>query len=595
MMKLSDYVARFVAKIGIRHVFAVSGGASLHLIHSLAETPGTGFVCPQHEQGGAMAADAYARVTGKPGAALSTSGPGATNLITGVCSSYYDSVPVLYLTGQVSTFRLRGDTGVRQLGFQETDVVDMFKPVTKYAVQLRDPQRIRFELEKALHLACSGRPGPVLVDIPDNLQREKINPDALEGFVPPREPASAGPTADQVRRCVDLIRGARRPVLIAGWGIELSGATPDFHRLAAQLGMPIAPTWALRHAVPADDPLLIGAFGTHGTRYGNFAVQNADLILSVGARLDTREAGSPLNWFAREAKRIVVDVDPAELGKFKTLGLDTDLLCASDSGQFLRALSSAWGGRPAGDWADWKAKIASWKKLWPICTEDYRREKDVNPYVFVETLSREAREGDTFILDTGCALAWMMQAFDFKKGQRLYHAFNNTPMGYALPGAIGASIALGGAPVWCVTGDGSLQMNIQELATVLRHRLPLKIVLINNQGYSMIQQTQDQWLGSKYLASSVEGGLAFPDFVKVAQAYGFRTVDIRTNAELPAKIRETAQAREPVFCNVNIRPDHRVIPQVKFGKPLEEPDPPLPREEFLANMIVKPLEPPAGR
>lgn len=590
-VKLSDYVARFLAQRGIEHVFAISGGASLHLIHSVADTPGTTFICPQHEQAGAMAADAWARVTGKPGAAMSTSGPGATNMITGVCSSYYDSVPVLYITGQVSAFRLRGDTGVRQLGFQETDVVDMFRPVTKYAVQILDPKRIRYELEKAAHIACSGRPGPVLIDIPDNFQREQIDPATLEGFVPPPETPPAALAVDRLRSVLELIQAAERPVLIAGWGIGLAHAEADFETLSRRLGIPIAPTWAMRHAVPAEDPLLIGAFGTHGTRYGNFAVQNADLILSIGARLDTREAGSPLKWFAREAKKIVVDVDDKELGKFKTFGMDADLLFEADAGSFIRGLLSVSGSSKTRDFGPWVRKIGEWKKQWPICLPEYRKEKDVNPYVFVESLSKECTEGETLILDTGCALAWTMQAFEFKRKQRLFHAFNNTPMGYALPGAIGASFALNRGRVVCVTGDGSLQMNIQELATVLRHNLPIKIFLINNLGYSMIQQTQDQWLGSKYLASSVEGGLAFPDFVKVAQAYGFRTVDITANAELPAKVRETMQAPGPVFCNVNIRPDHRVIPQVKYGKPLEEPDPPLPREEFLRNMIVKPLDP----
>ena len=589
VIKLSDYVARFLARQGIRHVFAISGGASLHLIHSVAETPGTGFVCPQHEQAGAMAADAWARVTGKLGAALSTSGPGATNMLTGVCSSFYDSVPVLYITGQVSAFRLKGETGVRQLGFQETDVVSMFRPVTKYAVQVSDPRRIRYELEKAAFLACTGRPGPVVVDIPDNFQREMIDPEGLEAFVPPADAAPRDVADAQVRRCMELLEGASRPVLIAGWGIRLAHAGADFALLSDRLGIPIAPTWAMLDTMPADHPLLIGAFGTHGTRYGNFAVQNADLILSIGARLDTREAGSPLSWFAREARKIVVDVDPSELGKLKKFGMETDLLVTSDAGAFIRALLPAAQRMAHRDLSSWKARIDRWKRDFPICPPEYYQDRDVNPYVFVKTLAREAREGDTFLLDTGCALAWMMQAFDFKKGQRLFHAFNNTPMGYALPGAIGASFALGGAPVICVTGDGALQMNIQELATVMRHKLPIKIVLINNQGYSMIQQTQDQWLGSKYLASSVEGGLAFPDFVKVAQAYGFRTVDISTNAELEPKLRDALRGEGPVFCNVNIRPDRRVIPQVKFGRPIEDSDPLLDRDVFLSNMIVKPV------
>lgn len=587
-MKLSDYVAHFLAQQGVRHVFAVTGGASLHLIDSIARTSGIDYVCPQHEQAGAMAADAYARATGNLGVALATSGPGATNLITGIACSYFDSVPVLYLTGQVTTFRLKGDTGVRQMGFQETDIVDICRTITKYAVMVLDPRKIRYELEKACYIAKADRPGPVLVDIPDDLQRMDINVGDLEPFEPGQMALRPTPSEQDINRVVECLQQATRPVLIAGWGIRLAKAEAEAKRLVEQFGIPVLPTWAALDTFPSDHPLVIGAFGTHGTRYGNYAVQNSDLVLAIGARLDTREAGSPYADFARAAKKIVVDIDPAELNKFLKFGMRVDLLIHADAGEFLRALARRLAGVPGPDRSNWLRQIARWRKKYPICAPHYYQEWDVNPYVFIQQLSEAAQPGELFTLDTGCALAWTCQAFQVKEGQRLFHAFNTTAMGYALPAAIGVSFAHDRGSVTCITGDGSLQMNIQELATVVRHNLPIKIFLINNHGYSMVQQTQEQWLNGRYEATTVESGLAFPDFVKVAEAYGFRTVSIERNAEVRDRIRETYAYKGPVFCNLELRPEHRVIPQVKFGRPIEDGEPLLERAEFFENMIVDP-------
>ncbi|VTR93881.1 acetolactate synthase : Uncharacterized protein OS=uncultured bacterium GN=ACD_32C00113G0025 PE=3 SV=1: TPP_enzyme_N: TPP_enzyme_M: TPP_enzyme_C [Gemmata massiliana] len=586
-MKLSDYVAAFLAEQGIRHVFAVSGGAALHLIHSVADTPGLTYVCPMHEQAGAMAADAYARVTNKLGAAVATSGPGATNLLTGVCCAYYDSVPVLFITGQVSTFRNKGDTGVRQIGFQETDSVDLFRSVTKYVVRVDQPECIRYELEKACHLATSGRPGPVLVDIPDNVQRAQIDPETLDGYVLPLPATPVTTTADQIAHCLELVRGAERPVLVLGWGVHLAGAGALALEVAERLGLPIAPTWAIADAVPHDHPLHIGTFGTHGTRHANFAVQNADLILSVGSRLDTKATGTPPATFARGAKKVVVDIDPCELNKFARYDLHIDLPIASDAGAFLRALNTAPSRPPVSAWLE---RIADWKSRYPVCPDEYYSESEVNPYVFAKTLSRHLGEGEQIFLDTGCTLAWVMQAFEFKRGQRLFHDWNNTAMGWAVPACVGASLALDRRPVVCVTGDGSLQMNIQELATVVRHKLPVKIFLLNNHGHGMIQQTQEQWLGSKYHASSVEGGLTDPDYLAVARAYGFPVHNLTRAADVSDRIAAVLAADGPQFCNVEIPAHHRVLPQVKFGRPNEDTEPLLPRDEFLSNMIVKAMD-----
>jgi acetolactate synthase-1/2/3 large subunit len=588
-MKLSDVVAAFLAEEGIKHVFAISGGASLHLIHSIADASGTGFICPQHEQAGAMAADAYARVTGGLGCALATSGPGATNLVTGICSSYYDSVPVLYLTGQVATFRAKGNTGVRQIGFQETEIVDLCKTITKYAVLIKDPYSIRYELQKAVAIARAGRPGPVLVDIPDDLQRMEIDPLKLFDYQPestPRNPPIGETILDQ---CLDAIAEAKRPIIVYGWGVHLAKAENEAREFAHLVNVPVAMTWAALDLFPYSDPLAVGGFGTHGVRFANFAVQNADLVISIGSRLDTKATGSPATTFAREARLIMLDIDPAEIEKFKHLNVKIHLGISADAGTFLKEILQHARGRRFPDFTPWITRILDWKSRYPACLPAYSEESAVNPYLLVKQLSALLQEDDIIVCDTGCALAWMMQGFEFKRGQRFFHAFNNTPMGYALPGAIGASFARPGRRIVCITGDGSLQMNIQELITVVHHDLPIKLLLINNHGHSMVQQTQEMWLKGHYHATSVEGGLAFPDFIAVAKAYGFPVDTLALNADIPLKLKQSMEGDGPFFLNIEIDSKHRVLPQVKFGRPNEDADPLLDRTEFLANMIVKPL------
>ncbi len=588
-MKLSDVIAAYLAEQGIRHVFAISGGASLHLIHSIAEAAGTTYICPLHEQAGAFAADAYARVTGGLGCAVATSGPGATNLITGICSSFYDSVPVLYLTGQVATFRAKGDTGVRQIGFQETDTIDICRSITKYAVLVTDPYRVRYELQKAVAIARTGRPGPVLVDVPDDLQRMDIDPSRLLEFEGLAVDVDARVDDAVIDACLDVVAGAARPVLVYGWGVHLAGAEDQARALAATLGMPVATTWAVTDLMPHDDPLTVGGFGTHGARYANFAVQNADLIIAVGSRLDTKATGSPPSTFARGARIVMVDIDAAEIRKFDRLGVHIEHGLPLDARVFLEAMLRRAEGRRFPDFSPWRERIHGWKASYPVCGPAFALEESVNPYWLVKQLSALLEGGDIIFSDTGCALAWMMQAFEFKRGQRFYHAFNNTPMGYGLPGAMGASFARPGQRIVCVTGDGSLQMAIQELATVVHHQLPIKIVLLDNQGHGMVRQTQEMWLGGHYYATSPQGGLPSPDFCAVARAYGWTTHQVSLNADIPAKLRTLLDTPGPGFLHVALAPDHRVVPQVKYGRPNEDADPLLPREEFLRSMIVEPL------
>ena len=465
-MKLSNYVAEFLASKGLRHVFGITGGASLHLIHAIAERTDMQMIFTHHEQASAMAADGYSRVTGEFAVAVATSGPGATNLITGICCSYYDSIPIMYITGQVATFRDKRDLGIRQLGFQETDIVAMCHPVTKYAVKLQRAQDIRKELEKAYFLAHQGRPGPVLVDIPDDLQRAQIDPDSLEAFILPTSSSEGLSLSADLERCVMAMQRSERPVIIAGWGVRLSHAESEFFEAARLLQFPILPTWAVTDMFPSEYPLLVGTFGTHGSRSGNFAVQNADLILVIGSRLDTHETGSPPSSFARQAFKIVVDIDPAELDKFATLGININSSFCVDAAEFLKALSAKLQSVELPDIQPWRNKIAIWQNQYQPIQQRYRDELEVNPYIFIDTLSLLTKPGDIIISDTGCALAWTAQGYSFKRSQRFLHAFNNTPMGYALPASVGAALAEPDCGIICITGDGALQMNIQELATL---------------------------------------------------------------------------------------------------------------------------------
>lgn len=582
-MKLSDYVADFLARQGIRHVFAITGGASIHLIHSIADHPDIDFVCPHHEQAAAMAADGYARASGGLGCAIATSGPGATNLMTGIACAWFDSIPMIFITGQVVLARQRGDLSVRQIGFQETDIVEMVRPITKYAVMVRDPLQIRYELEKAVSIAKSGRRGPVLIDLPDDLQRMDIDESDLAVFdTVPQYAAVTGSFFPMINvlNAGRMISEAARPVLIIG-----AGARPikdEINRLAIMLQIPICPTWGALDMFPSDHPLLVGPFGMDGTRYGNFAVQNADLVIAVGARMSTRETGNSLPTWAPKAKTIVVDIDQAELDKFPRLGRPLDFPICGDAKQFIGELLRY--EIPTSNIEQWWARIAYWKALYPICKSEFYAEIEVNPYAFVNKLSQACEEGEIIVCDTGSAISWMMQGFQFKKDQRLFHDWNNTAMGWALPAAIGASLALNKKRVICVVGDGSLMMNIQELSTVAHHKLPIKLFVLNNGGYSMVQQTEEQWLDGKHCGTT-ESGLSFPYFAGVAAASGWPAVhNLDANKFVPDAIKAVLASEGPALCDVRIPSSHRIAPKMRAGFPLEDAEPRLPREEFEAQM-----------
>ncbi|WP_025900140.1 thiamine pyrophosphate-binding protein [Sneathiella glossodoripedis] len=589
-MKLSSYVIRFLVERGVSHVFGMSGGAAVHLLDSVSKEDGIDFICSQHEQSAAISADGYARTTGKLGVAITTSGPGATNLLTGTCCSYYDSVPTLMLTGQVASHRLKGDRDIRQLGFQETDVVSIFGTVTKYAIQLERPEHIRYCLEKAYHMAFEGRPGSVLIDIPDDFQRAEINPNDLIGFEPvTEEPVQIN---GKLEAMLGALAEAKRPVLVLGGGLKTPDIGLEVAELVELLDIPVVTSWAGVDLLPHDHSLNYGSFGVYGRRVGNYIIQNADFILCLGTRLSQNLTGGILASFARQATIAMIDASIGEMNKFDGKGIEIAhrINCRLDRAvPELVRLVQPMGTAPENSW---KSKISQWVSN--FSSENYDPEPSesyVNAYAFVDALSNVVPENENIFVDTGGNLTWTCNGFKFKSGQRLYSAWNNTPMGYALPAAIGAAAAAPEKSVSCIIGDGGLMICLAELATVVKHNFNIKVFLFNNHGHGIQKQTLETWLESNYVGVHEPSGLAFTDFFAVAKAMGLDAVTIDGSSDLSAELEKVYLSDGPIFVNVEINPDQRLFPVLKFGAALENQLPALSTEVINENMIVEPFLP----
>jgi len=579
-MKLSDYIAKFLAG-QTEHVFVGNGGCVVHLLDSIDKNPKIQLIPCENEQGAAIAAEAYYRVSKKIGVSIATSGPGMINLMQGIACAYFDSIPTLYISGESPVSHLRGNSRVRQKGFQEMDVPGIVKPLTKYAVLVTDPKRIRYELEKLIYMAFEDRPGPVLLDLPDDIQRADINPQELESFVPEEKEYVLNDNV--VAKITKLIKEADRPVVVVGGGAKLGNAEKKIKQFLNKTGIPFATTWTTIDMFLEDTPNLIGNFGVSANRAGNFAIQNSDLIISLGSRLDTHQTGSNATRFAPKAKKIVVDIDNEELNKNDKMAIDLKINC--DLNIFLKTLNSL--HIETKDLTQWIRNISDWKKRYPVCIRTYYNQKNkINPYVFMNELSRETKKGDIVITDAGATLTWTMQAYKIRTPQLLFSAFNHSPMGYALPASIGAQYAAPKNQVICIIGDGGMQMNIQELETIVYNKLPIKIFLINNEAYGIIKQTQDTWLDSRYVASDETSGLGFPDFQKIATAYGMKTMELRSHGELNKVIKKVLRYKGAVLCDVKLRNREKIIPKLEFGRPLEDLSPLLPREELEKNMFL---------
>lgn len=588
--KVSDYILDYLASQGVKDVFLVTGGAIAFVVDAFHGRKDINYVCVQHEQAGAMMAEAYSRTGPGYAAVMVTSGPGATNLITGICCAWFDSIPAIYISGQVNTYEQKGTYKVRQVGFQETEIVEIVKPITKYSKMLQSENDIRYELEKATYIAKSGRPGPVLLDIPMNFQRAEIEPKKLHSFTLPKqkEYADTGSRLQKkVAKVVELLQKADRPVILAGGGIKLAKAQKEVLELAKLAKYPVTASWSGYDIFPRNNPFYIGAHGVYGERAANFTVQNSDVLLSIGSRLDTRQTGGKPESFARESKVIMVDIDKGELDKRR--GLTPHIQIQTDAKEFLQELLKQLQKVELPKKKDWLTMCQNWATKYPVVMEKYYNEKNhVNAYVFIKELSEQLDSKAVIIPDDGGHLTWTMQAFEVKKGQQLFSAYGNSPMGYAFPAAIGASIAMKKKEVICIDGDGSLQMNIQELQTVVHEKLPIKLFVLNNEGYGIIKQFQDLYLEGHHEATGK--GYSHPDFIKVAKAYGIPAIQIKNHSEMKKKIREALDTKGPVLIDVHINPNQKLNPKLEFGKPIEDISPLLSRKEFYKNMIIKPLE-----
>jgi acetolactate synthase-1/2/3 large subunit len=585
-MKLSDYVINFFVEKNIDKIFGIAGGASLHLLDSITNNINVNLICNHHEQHSSMAADAYARATKNFGVVVATSGPGATNLITGVCGAYYDSVPLFCVTGQVSTWRQVGSTGVRQIGFQETPVVDMFKSITKYSIQLDKPENIRFELEKAFHIMSHGRLGPVLIDIPDNFQRAIIDISNLRSFED--DLSELEQETNNIHQIIENYNKSERPVIILGAGASRATLNGKLNEFLDTMRCPVVTTWGASDFLSHDTGYNVGNFGTHGNRLANFVVQNSDFILSIGARLDTKATGTPIATFARNAFKVMVDIDKNELNKFSHFDANIELKVCADSRAFIDEILRYTNSliKKNQTWID---QINEWRpRLSAIDQELRAAEGSSHVYNFFNDIGQFLDPKSAIVSDTGCALAWLMQTFKFEKDQKFFHDYNNTAMGWSLPAVTGIFHTKQFRQINCFIGDGSFMMSVQELSVIKHFNIPVNIFLLNNSGYSMIKQTQDQWLGSKYAGSDASTDLTFPNFASIASSFGIEYQKIDAEDDKLGVMRKNfLSKRAPKLIEVIVDSNARVIPQVKFGRPNEDMEPLLDDNVFSDFMLIQ--------
>ncbi len=598
-IKLSDYVAQFIACQGVKHVFMLAGGGAMHLNDSLGRCDGLQYICNLHEQACAIAADAYARATGGLGVAMVTTGPGGTNAVTGVAGAWLDSTPVLFISGQVKRADLKRDSGVRILGVQEIDIVSIVDSITKYAVTVEEPESIRYHLEKAAYLALHGRRGPVWIDIPLDVQAAQIDPAGLVGFTEPDRPAQAlgkSELREEVSRVVGLLNHAQRPVLLAGNGIRAAGAERTFLEIAERLGIPVLTTWLSLDQIPDNHPLNFGRPGSLAPRGANFTLQNSDLLITVGARLDMAMTAYAHDRLARGATKVMIDIDPSEIAKMKT---KIHLPVVADAGAFFAELKAQCAGIHTDGWPDWLSQCRQWKARYPLVLPEHRDlPGHLSMYHFSEALSDELAPGDVITPgSSGFAVEIFLLCLRIKGGQRCFHSRGIGAMGLGLPAAIGAAVASGRRTI-CVDGDGGFQMNVQELATVQRLGLPIKFFIINNQGYASIRASQLGYF-QRLAGADSTSGVTLPDLGAVASAYGLPFSRIAEKTSLNEQVRGVLEAPGPVVCEVVVAPNEERIPRASSymktdgsmgSKPLEDLYPFLDRDEFRENMMVPVLE-----
>jgi acetolactate synthase I/II/III large subunit len=563
-IKVSDYVAEFLHAQGVRHVFELVGGMITQFVDSIHVQGNIQLISVHHEQAAAFAADAAGRVTGVPGVAMATSGPGATNLLTGIGSAYFDSSPTVFITGQVTRSEQKGQRAVRQLGFQETDIVPIATPLTKAAWRVQVPEEIPGRLADAFRLALSGRPGPVLLDIPMDVQSVQIpaEPPVLVTPIP-----SSAPDAAAIEQILDELAAAQRPLILVGGGIRAARATEVLRGLVNRVRVPVVNSLLAMDALSYQHPLRVGMIGSYGNRWANFALAEADYLLVLGSRLDVRQTGALTEAFKGNRTIVHVDCDVAEMNN-RVKGCRA---VVSDLQAFLPAALSLATHREFPEHGDWVKQIGKLKSAWPD-TRELQDMPGINPNVFMHQLSARSRAAAAYVADVGQHQMWAAQSLELDTHQLFLTSGGMGAMGFGLPAAVGAALACPGRVIVMIAGDGGFQLNLQELQTVVRNKLPLKLVILNNRCHGMVRQFQQSYFGERY--QSTFWGYSAPDFTEVARAYGIAAATVQE----PAKIEEALDAMwqdpaAPFLLQVMIDTMSNAYPKVAFGKPITEMEP----------------------
>lgn len=594
-MKLADYFIDAIGEKGVDKIFVVYGAANGDLIDAFVRTDKTDYVAVMHEQGGGFAAEGYAKVKGVPGVALATSGPGGHNFVTSIGNCFYDSVPAIFITGQINAQFMRPDKSIRQIGFQETDIVSIVEPITKYAVMIKDPKDIKFELEKCFHISQSGRPGPVLIDLPMNIQKADIDPEALIGYDPVVDEGGFdyAEMDKKIDNYIDDLLESERPTLLIGNGVRLADAVDDLRELGELLKVPMFPTWNALDVVTSDYPFYGGRVGTYGGAGRNFGIQNSDLLLAIGSRISGRITGGNVSSFARSAKKYVVDIDQPMLQRhWQQVPFDVNV--HADAKVFIRRMIDKLKERNIEErlssHKSWLDKVLEWKvKYDPVKKEFYDQKEYVHPYAFVRKLSEMMTNDSVLVGDCGGNIVVNSHAFETKYGQRMLTNNGNSPMGFSFAGAMGACFAAKG-PVVCTIGDGGFNMNIQEMQTLVNYGVKLKTFILNNHIYGITKAYQETNFEGRCEACGPVGYNP-PNFMKLTEAYDIHAVSIKPGDDIEAKIQEVLDYDGPVVCDVDMHEHHTYEPRI-FGwkTPIEDMYPYLTRDEFLNNMSIDPLE-----
>tara|TARA_Y100001951_G_scaffold104712_1_gene117333 strand:- start:13847 stop:15637 length:1791 start_codon:yes stop_codon:yes gene_type:complete len=589
-MRVADYIISRLADLGIRHVYFLPGGGAMHLNDALGRHPDLEPVLCLHEQAAGIAAEAAGKLSGGPSACMTTCGPGATNAVTAVLGAWLDSTPVFFISGQVKSADLKASTGLRMLGVQEADIVSIVAPITKRAVTLTDPQAVAEVFDELEQAALSGRRGPVWLDVPLDVQAAQVEPEKLRRAKPAA--VSAGvELAEPVARTLELLRSAKRPGIIAGSGIRMAGAVETFHRLVERAGVPIMPTWLAMDLIEDDHPLFGGRPGSIAPRWANFALQNCDLLIVLGSRLDMALTAYNHAHFAPYAKKVVVDIDAAEIAK---LQMPIEVSVVADVKPFIEALYATVAATPLPDFADWRARIAAWRERYPLLQSEHADDSQgVSMYHFTDRLSHLLKEGDVIAPgSSGFASELFLLNLRLKKGQRCFHNRGTGSMGFGIPSAIGACLASGRKRTICVEGDGGVQLNIQELATLASQNLPVKCFVINNQGYASIRASQSTHF-KLLVGADASSGLKLPELGQLASAYGVGYARIEAHQGLDERLLEVLDRDGPIICEVLVQAEEPRVPRVmtridENGKPvtsvLEDLYPFLSREELAEQM-----------